>query len=130
MENLRRKRVSGKTALQTPVISLRKGRGERHATLILTAHLGDETYFQEVRRAVSAAGAPVFYESVRSLDSSPEHWQEPYHHFLKSLREDPRYKELFDSTVVVIMAMLLLGGYVALFDFILVNVVHFFTRIH
>jgi hypothetical protein len=30
----------------------------------------------------------------------------------------------------VIMAMLLLGGYVALFDFILVNVVHFFTRIH
>lgn len=88
MENLRRKRVSGKTALQTPVISLRKGRGERHATLILTAHLGDETYFQEVRRAVSAAGAPVFYESVRSLDSSPEHWQEPYHHFLKSLRED------------------------------------------
>jgi hypothetical protein len=26
--------------------------------------------------------------------------------------------------------MLLLGGYVALFDFILVNVVHFFTRLH
>jgi hypothetical protein len=26
--------------------------------------------------------------------------------------------------------MILLGGYVALFDFILVNVVHFFTRIH
>jgi hypothetical protein len=25
---------------------------------------------------------------------------------------------------------LLLGGYVALFDFILVNVVHFFTRLH
>jgi hypothetical protein len=24
----------------------------------------------------------------------------------------------------------LLGGYVALFDFILVNVVHFFTRLH
>ena len=41
-----------------------------------------------------------------------------------------RYKELSDSTVVVIMAMILLGGYVALFDFILVNVVHFFTRIH
>ncbi len=41
-----------------------------------------------------------------------------------------RYKELFDSTVVVIMAMILLGGYVSLFDFILVNVVHFFTRIH
>jgi preprotein translocase subunit SecE len=41
-----------------------------------------------------------------------------------------RYKELSDSTVVVIMAMILLGGYVSLFDFILVNVVHFFTRIH
>jgi preprotein translocase subunit SecE len=41
-----------------------------------------------------------------------------------------RYKELFDSTVVVIVAMVLLGGYVSLFDFILVNVVHFFTRFH
>ena len=40
-----------------------------------------------------------------------------------------RYKELTDSTVVVIIAMLLLGGYVALFDFILVNVIHFFTRL-
>jgi hypothetical protein len=26
--------------------------------------------------------------------------------------------------------MLLLGGYVALFDLVLVNVVHFFTRLH
>jgi preprotein translocase subunit SecE len=41
-----------------------------------------------------------------------------------------RYKELNDSTWVVIIAMLLLGGYVALFDFILVNVVHFFTRLY
>jgi len=41
-----------------------------------------------------------------------------------------RYKELTDSTLVVIIAMLLLGGYVALFDFVLVNVIHFFTRIH
>ena len=41
-----------------------------------------------------------------------------------------RYKELMDSTLVVVIAMLLLGGYVALFDFVLVNVVHFFTRIH
>ncbi len=40
-----------------------------------------------------------------------------------------RYKELTDSTIVVIVAMLLLGGYVALFDFILVNVIHFFTRL-
>ncbi len=41
-----------------------------------------------------------------------------------------RYKELTDSTVVVIVAMMLLGGYVALFDFVLVNFVHFFTRLH
>ena len=41
-----------------------------------------------------------------------------------------RYKELTDSTVVVVVAMMLLGGYVALFDFVLVNFVHFFTRLH
>ena len=41
-----------------------------------------------------------------------------------------KYKELFDSTMVVMISMVLLGGYVALFDFVLVNVVHFFTRLH
>jgi preprotein translocase subunit SecE len=41
-----------------------------------------------------------------------------------------RYKELWDSTLVVVVAMVLLGGYVALFDFVLVNVIHFFTRMH
>ena len=41
-----------------------------------------------------------------------------------------RYKQLSDSTLVVVIAMMLLGGYVALFDFILVNVVHYFTRFH
>jgi preprotein translocase subunit SecE len=41
-----------------------------------------------------------------------------------------RYKELTDSTIVVIVAMLLLGGYVALFDFVLINFIHFFTRLH
>ena len=40
-----------------------------------------------------------------------------------------RYKELTDSTIVVVVAMLLLSGYVALFDFILVNVIHFLTRL-
>jgi len=29
-----------------------------------------------------------------------------------------------------VISMLLLGGYVALFDFILVNVVHYFTKLH
>jgi preprotein translocase subunit SecE len=41
-----------------------------------------------------------------------------------------RYKELTDSTTVVVIAMLLLGGYVALFDFVIVNFIHFFTRLH
>ena len=41
-----------------------------------------------------------------------------------------KYKELTDSTLVVVIAMLLLGGYVSLFDFVLVNVVHYFTRLH
>ena len=41
-----------------------------------------------------------------------------------------RYKELTDSTLVVIIAMLLLGGYVALFDFIFVNIIQFFTALH
>jgi len=41
-----------------------------------------------------------------------------------------KYKELVDDTLLVVVAMLLLGGYVALFDFILVNVVHYFTRLH
>jgi preprotein translocase subunit SecE len=41
-----------------------------------------------------------------------------------------KYKELFDSTGVVLISMLLLGGFVAFFDFVLVNFVHFFTRLH
>jgi preprotein translocase subunit SecE len=41
-----------------------------------------------------------------------------------------RYKELTDSTLVVIIAMLLLGGYVALFDFVLITFIHYFTRIN
>jgi preprotein translocase subunit SecE len=41
-----------------------------------------------------------------------------------------KYKELTDSTVVVAISMVLLGGFVSFFDFVLVNVVHFFTRLH
>jgi preprotein translocase subunit SecE len=39
-----------------------------------------------------------------------------------------RYKELTDSTVVVLVAMIILGGYIAFFDFILINVVGFLTH--
>jgi preprotein translocase subunit SecE len=41
-----------------------------------------------------------------------------------------KYKELVDATIVVIVSMVLLGGYVALFDFVLVNAIHYFTRLH
>lgn len=41
-----------------------------------------------------------------------------------------RYKELTDSTIVVIIAMLLLGAYVSLFDLILHNVIQYFTRLY
>ncbi len=39
-----------------------------------------------------------------------------------------RYKELTDSTVVVLVAMLILGGYIAFFDFVLVNIVSYLTQ--
>lgn len=39
-----------------------------------------------------------------------------------------RYKELNDSTVVVLVAMVILGGYIALFDFALIHVVAYLTR--
>ena len=34
-----------------------------------------------------------------------------------------KYKELVDSTVIVVIAMLLLSGYIAFWDFILLNVI-------
>jgi preprotein translocase subunit SecE len=39
-----------------------------------------------------------------------------------------RYKELVDSTMVVLIAMVILGGYIAFFDFILVNIVAAITK--
>jgi preprotein translocase subunit SecE len=39
-----------------------------------------------------------------------------------------RFKELSDSTVVVVVAMLILGGYIAFFDLMLVNSVGWLTR--
>lgn len=38
-----------------------------------------------------------------------------------------KYKELTDSTVVVLIAMLLMGAYVAFWDFIMLQVVTFLT---
>lgn len=39
-----------------------------------------------------------------------------------------KYKELVDSTLIVVIAMLLLSGYIAFWDFILVTVVGHLTK--
>ena len=39
-----------------------------------------------------------------------------------------KYKELIDSTVIVVIATLIMSGYVALWDFIMLNVVTAITR--
>jgi preprotein translocase subunit SecE len=39
-----------------------------------------------------------------------------------------KYKELVDSTLIVVIAMLLMSGYVAFWDFMLVNIVGYLTR--
>ena len=39
-----------------------------------------------------------------------------------------KYKELVDSTLIVLIAMLLLSGYVAFWDFVMVNIVGALTR--
>ncbi len=41
-----------------------------------------------------------------------------------------RYKELIDSTVVVVVSTLLLAGFVTSADFLLVKVIGFLTRFH
>ena len=40
-----------------------------------------------------------------------------------------RFKELTDSTVVVFIAMMLLGGFVTFWDYILFNVIELLTKI-
>ncbi|MBX9742953.1 MAG: preprotein translocase subunit SecE [Chthoniobacterales bacterium] len=39
-----------------------------------------------------------------------------------------RFKELWSSSLVVIIAMLLVGGYISFFDFITINVIGFLTK--
>jgi preprotein translocase subunit SecE len=39
-----------------------------------------------------------------------------------------KYKELVDSTLIVVIAMLLMSGYVAFWDFVMVNIVGALTR--
>lgn len=39
-----------------------------------------------------------------------------------------KYKELIDSTIIVTIAMLLLSGYIALWDFVMLNIVGVLTK--
>lgn len=39
-----------------------------------------------------------------------------------------KYKELIDSTLIVVIAMLLMSGYVAFWDFVMVNIVGAITK--
>ncbi|MEI6072717.1 MAG: preprotein translocase subunit SecE [Verrucomicrobiae bacterium] len=63
-----------------------------------------------------------FYSEVR-VELGKAQW--PWDPNEKGFR---RYKELTDSTVVVLIAMAILGGYIAFFDFTLINVVGFLTH--
>ena len=39
-----------------------------------------------------------------------------------------RFRELWNSSLIVIIAMMLVGGYISFFDFITINVIGFLTR--
>jgi preprotein translocase subunit SecE len=69
------------------------------------------------------AKTKTFFSEVR-LELQKASW--PWDPKEKGMK---RYKELTDSTLVVTIAMLLLGGFVALADFFLVTVIHFITRL-
>lgn len=74
--------------LQTPVVELADARNGRRARLLLTAHLGEQRYFEQLRELALAEPGTVFYEGVIPVSSSDEHWSERYHSFLHRLRED------------------------------------------
>jgi preprotein translocase subunit SecE len=65
--------------------------------------------------------ANYFAEVKIELCKAQWPWRSEEHGFKK-------YQELWNATLVVIIAMLLMGGYLAFFDFITLNVVGFLTR--
>jgi hypothetical protein len=87
MDDLRRARDGRHILLQAPVVEL-EAPGGRCGTLVLTAHLGEPSYFAALRERVAAIDAPVYFEAVRAITEEPAHWQERYHRFLRRLRED------------------------------------------
>ncbi len=64
-----------------------------------------KTFFGEVRGELAKASWP---------------WDMKEHGF-------KRYKQLVDSTLIVVIAMLILAGYVSFWDFVLVTVIGFLT---
>jgi hypothetical protein len=85
VNTLRRQRNGRKVSLQTPVIRLERRDGRR-GLLVLTAHLGETRYFDELTALLD--GQPdVFFEAVRAVDESPAHWSDAHHRFLRDLRE-------------------------------------------
>jgi preprotein translocase subunit SecE len=82
-----------------------------------------ERQLQDRHRAVIGKTKDFFNEVKVELQKASWPW-DPKEKGIK------KYKELTDATVVVIVSMVLLGGYVALFDFVLVNAIHYFTRLH
>lgn len=88
MKNLRRHSEGGTTVLQTPVVELVDAHTGRRARLLLTAHLGDQRYFERLREIAESETGSIFYEGVIPVSSSAEHWDERYHSFLRHLRED------------------------------------------
>jgi len=64
----------------------------------------------------------IFVSEVRG-ELSKAQW--PWDPNEKGVR---KFRELGESTKVVLIAMIILGGYIAFFDFILVNIVDFLVR--
>jgi hypothetical protein len=85
MDTLRRRRTGRKVSLQTPAIRLERRDGRR-GLLVLTAHLGEARYFEELRALLDSQVA-VFFESVQSVSDDPEHWRDGHHRFLRELRD-------------------------------------------
>jgi len=68
------------------------------------------------------ANVKLFISEVRTeLVKATWPWDPKEHGF-------KRYKELVDSTVVVVVAMLLLAGFISTCDFCLQNIVTFLTK--
>lgn len=88
MKYLRNRRIGGRTALQTANVRLRNPHTGATGLVVLTAHLGDASYFERLAEVVEREGKTVFYESIIAESDDPAHWRESFHAFLRDLREN------------------------------------------